>query len=78
VITLRDMQKSLKILTEFTILNKWLDPLPSKINGSLIRPRVLLSFTCVLIHGNKERQALFSSTASSIHTAKHAARPSSS
>jgi hypothetical protein len=67
VITLRDMQKSLKMLTEFTILNKWLDPLASKINGSLIRPRVLLSFTCVLIHGNTERQTLFSSTASCIH-----------
>jgi hypothetical protein len=45
----------LTMLTEFTILNKLLDLLASKINGSLTRPIVLLSFTCVLIHGNTER-----------------------
>jgi hypothetical protein len=32
-----------------------LDPLPSKSNGSLTRPTVLLSFTCILIHGSNER-----------------------
>jgi hypothetical protein len=72
------MQKSFKMLTEFTILNKLLDTLSSKINGSLTRPTVLLSFTCILIHGNTERKAMFFSTPSSIHNAKHAARPSSS
>jgi hypothetical protein len=32
-----------------------LDAVASKINGPITRPTVLLSFTCVLIHGNTER-----------------------
>jgi hypothetical protein len=32
-----------------------LDPLASKSIGSLTRTTVLLSFTCILIHGNTER-----------------------
>jgi hypothetical protein len=42
------------MLSEFTIVNNWLDPLAAKINDSLTRPKVLLSFTYVLTHGNTE------------------------
>jgi hypothetical protein len=45
MITLRGTQNSFIQLTEFTILNKLLDPLASNINDSLTTPTVLLSFT---------------------------------
>jgi hypothetical protein len=76
--TLTGRQYSFKPQTQIKLQNKFLDPLASKINGSLTRPTALLSFTCVLIHGNNESQAQLFSKASSIHSANHAARPSSS
>jgi hypothetical protein len=44
--TLRGKQYSFKELTEFTILNKFLDPLPSNIGNCVTRATVLLPFTC--------------------------------
>jgi hypothetical protein len=51
--TLKNIQYSFKQLTQFTVLNKVLDPLASNINDSLTQATLHLTFTCMGVILNK-------------------------